>query len=253
MPSAVIHSKLQQEKAARENKTGTDSYRFRGDTFCPKLSHCQIYLRSANVFARAQQVLLLTECWHFKSQDEHESILQRFLSTPGWCSRAAAGWPARLVQAAQVPMVSAPVMSAVPAAPVVAEAATTAAATTVAATTAAPTTAAATTAAATTAAATTGAVVGMARTTEEEEAETTEEKEEKEPEEEEEEEENEDKKGDGMVTDSADLCLEVMKGSPNFIFPDDHTFVWVAKFHEWRGTSHPSQELVKSQTEQIHN
>jgi hypothetical protein len=95
----------------------------------------------------------------------------------------------------------------------------------------------------------------MARTTEEEEAETTEEKEEKEPEEEEEEEEeeNEDKKGDGMVTDSADLCLEVMKGSPNFIFPDDHTFVWVAKFHEWRGTSHPSQELVKSQTEQIHN
>ncbi|CAL1170511.1 unnamed protein product [Cladocopium goreaui] len=112
------------------------------------------------------------------------------------------GWPARLVQAAQVPMVSAPVMSAVPAAPVVAEAATTAAATTVAATTAAPTTAAATTAAATTAAATTGAVVGMARTTEEEEAETTEEKEEKEPEEEEEEEEeeNEDKKGAGQAS-----------------------------------------------------
>ena len=91
-------------------------------------------------------------------------------------------------------MVSAPVMSAVPAAtPVVAEGVTTAAATTVAATT--------------------GAVVAMARTTEEEEPETTEEKEEKESEEEEEEEENEDKKGDGMVADSADLCLEVLKGS----------------------------------------
>eukprot|EP00435_Cladocopium_sp_Y103_P066758 s98_g29.t1 len=120
------------------------------------------------------------------------------------------GWPARLVQADQVPMVSAPVMSAVPAAtPVVAEAAaTTAAATTAAATTAAPTTAAATTAAASTVAATT--VVGMAGTTEEEEPETTEEKEEKEEkesEEEEEEEEDEGKKGAGIVTDSADLCL----------------------------------------------